>query len=115
MFVRESGNDLYLGQAIPRYWLVDGQSVGIERAATHFGPLSLRITSNAGQGSITAKVAPPTRNRPKSIFVRLRHPDSKPIKSVTVNGKPYDEFDAQKEWIILPGTVGGEQEIVATY
>ncbi len=115
MFVRESGNDLYLGQAIPRYWLVDGQSVGIERAATHFGPMSLRITSNAGQGSITAKVAPPTRNRPKSIFVRLRHPDSKPIKSVTVNGKPYDEFDAQKEWIILPGTVSGEQEIVATY
>src|SRR5262249_2410199 len=38
MFVHEQGNNLILGQAIPRYWLHQGQSVGIDRAASYFGP-----------------------------------------------------------------------------
>ena len=56
MFVNEQGHDLYLGQAIPRYWLADGNKIGIQRAATHFGPLSLRYDSQAAQGTI--KVTP---------------------------------------------------------
>ncbi len=115
MFIHEQGNDLYLGQAIPRYWLSLSRSIGIERAATHFGPMSLRITPNLGNSEITAKVTPPKRNRPQNIYVRIRHPHNKPIQSVTVNGKPHDKFDVKKEWIILPGTVEGVQEVVAKY
>lgn len=107
--------DLYLGQAIPRYWLGDGKSIGIDKAATHFGPMSLRITSQVGQGKITAKLDPPTRNRPKTIYLRLRHPESKPIQKVTVNGQPWEKFDVKKEWVVLPGTVEGTQEVVVTY
>jgi len=54
MFVREQGNELYLGQGIPRYWLAGGRSVGIDRAATHFGPMSLTISSNADAPEIKA-------------------------------------------------------------
>ena len=115
MFVHERGGDLYLGQAIPRYWLADGKRVGIERAASRFGPLSLRITSAAARGEIRAAVTPPDRNPPRTIYLRLRHPKGKPIKSVTLNGKPYERFDAEKEWIVLPGTVLGPQDIVARY
>lgn len=115
MFVREQGEDLYLGQAVPRYWLAQGRRVGIDRAASHFGPLSFWVTSRAGQGEIRATVTPPQRNRPRAIYVRLRHPQARPIQSVTVNGKDYDKFDAGKEWIVLPGTVLGPQEIVAHY
>ena len=115
MFVHEQGNDLYLGQALPRYWLTQGQRVGIDRAASHFGPLSLWITSRVDQGEIRATVTPPERNRPKTIFLRLRHPEAKPIQSVTLNGKAYDKFNAQKEWIVLPGDVRGQQEVVARY
>jgi len=115
MFVREDGPDLYLGQAIPRYWLADGQMSAIRRAATHFGPLSLTLKSRAGAGEIEASLTPPTRTPPKRIFLRLRHPDTKPIRGVTVNGQPWTGFDPQKEWIELPGTLDGEQTIVATY
>jgi hypothetical protein len=115
MFVHEDGDNLILGQAIPRYWMADGKSAGIERAASFFGPLSVRYTSEAGQGRIKAVVTPPTRNRPKSILVRFRHPDGKPIKSATVNGQAYDKLDAAKEWVILPGAVEGTQEIVVSY
>lgn len=115
MFVHEVGDGLYLGQAIPRYWLEDGRSIGIERAASHFGPLSLRLTSHADEGRITAVVTPPERNRPKTIYVRFRHPQGKPIQRVTVNGEKWDSFDAKKEWVILPGTISGRQEITAHY
>ena len=115
MFVHENGEDLYLGQAIPRYWLSDGKNIGIERAATHFGPLSLQIKSESNQGQIIAVLNPPKRNTPKNIYVRLRHPQSKMIQGITLNGKRYSNFDANNEWIILPGTVQGVQELIAQY
>jgi hypothetical protein len=115
MFVRENGDDLYLGQAIPRYWLSDGKNIGIERAATYFGPLSFQIKSQSDKHEITAVLNPPERNAPKNIYVRLRHPGSKQIRSVTVNGKQYNNFDAKMEWIKLDGTVRGVQELTAHY
>jgi hypothetical protein len=115
MFIREDGEDLYLGQAIPRYWLTSGKNIGIERAATHFGVLTFKLKSFTDSGKITAIFYPPERNDPRTIYLRIRHPESKPIKGVTLNGKPYDKFDAEKEWVILPGSVRGIQEVVAEY
>ena len=115
MFVNEQGNDLYLGQAIPRYWLADGRRIGIERAASCFGPLSVQYESHAAEGTIKVTFDPPTRNRPRTVYLRIRHPQAKPIKSVLLNGKPYDKTDPGKEWIILPGELEGRQEIVAQY
>jgi hypothetical protein len=115
MFVHEQGDDLYLGQAVPRYWLAHGNTVGIERAASHFGPLSFRIESQAGHGRIAALLTPPERKEPKTVYLRLRHPQAKPIRGVTLNGADYDRFDAKKEWIVLPGALRGPQEVVARY
>jgi hypothetical protein len=115
MFVRESGDELYLGQAIPRYWLTDGNTIGIHRARTHFGPMSLQLASKAKTDEIRATYTPPERNPPRTAYLRLRHPQEKRMRSVTVNGKAYDRFDPQKEWIVLAGNVRGVQEIVARY
>jgi len=115
MFVRENDGDLWLGQAIPRYWLSDGNNIGVERAATYFGPLSLQFKSEADKGKITVTLNPPERNSPENIYLRIRHPQSKPIISVTVNGKSHTDFDAGMEWIKLPGSLNGLQEIEAKY
>ena len=116
MFVNDQrGQDLYLGQAIPRYWLVKGSKVGIERAPSHFGVLSFELEANASEDKIRAVVDPPARNNAKNIFVRIRHPKERPIQSVTVNGQPYERFDAKKEWVILPGNVKGRQQIEVSY
>ncbi len=115
MFVNEQGSDLYLGQALPRYWLANGNQIGIQRAATHFGPMSLRYDSQEAQGTIKVVLDPPTRNQPRTIYLRLRHAQAKPLKSVVLNGEAYDKLDRDKEWIVLPGTRQGRQEIVAHY
>ena len=83
MFVREDGKTLYLGQGIPRYWLAAGQPLRIARAATHFGPMSLEISLEAGGRRIKAVLTPPERNPPEKIYLRLRHPEGKPIERVT--------------------------------
>jgi hypothetical protein len=116
MFVNDQmPPDLYLGQAIPRYWLSKGNKVGIERAPSRFGVLSFALESDTGGDKIKAIVDPPARNSPNNIFIRIRHPKERPIKSVTVNGQPYERFDAKKEWVILPGTVKDKQQIEVSY
>lgn len=115
MFINEVGPKLYLGQAIPRYWLSHGKKVGIRNAPSNFGALSFTMESKSAEGLIKVLLDPPRRNPPGSIFLRLRHPDSSRIKSITVNGQPYEHFDADREWIILPGKLDERQEIIARY
>ncbi len=115
MFVRENGDDLFLGQSIPRDWLTDGNNIGIQSALTHFGLVSFSVKSQTSQDKITVILNPPQRNAPENIYLRLRHPTLKPIRNVTVNGKEYKKFDAKQEWVILPGELNEDQEIVVHY
>ncbi len=116
MLVRETdGETLLLAQAAPRKWLEDGKKIVVERAPTHFGEVSCRIQSRAASGSIAATIEPPVRRSPRALLVRLRHPDSKPIRSVTVNGEPWTDFDPAREWVRIPNPAGRRYEVVALY
>lgn len=110
LFVRESGNDLLLGQAVPRDWMRPGERCGIDRAATHFGPVTLIYT--AREKEITARLDGPHRNPPQTIRLRFRSPDGGLPQTVTVNGKPWKDFAG--EWVRLPGDIE-DAEIVAKY
>jgi hypothetical protein len=47
--------------------------------------------------------------------LRFRHPKSAPIKGVTVNGKPWTEFNKDKETITLLRGVTGTVAVTAQY
>jgi hypothetical protein len=106
MFLAEYGDELFVGQAIPRAWFEDGRTMCVERALTHFGEVSLKIASYAATGTIVVKLDPPRRNPPRRIKLRVRHPESKPIRSVWVNARPHPEFDVEREVIYLKGGTG---------
>ncbi len=114
MFIMEHGEDLRLGAAIPRYWLADGQEIGIENASTYFGPMSMKMTSHVNEDKITMSIDPPRRNPPKRILARFRHPESARIVRCEVNGSAYNKFDAEKEWVELPA-IDKPTEIVAFF
>ena len=57
-------------------------------------------------GRITAKIKMPPRNLPKAVLLRLRHPTAAAIRSVTVNGKPWQGHDKGKEAVRLEGLTG---------
>jgi len=114
MFVQERGDHLLLGAAVPRYWLADGQKIGIERAATYFGPMTMTMTSAAGKGRIEMKIDPPKRNPPREVYARFRHPEGRQMTRVEVNGKRWRKFDPASEWVQL-GRLTKPTVVVAYY
>ncbi len=103
LLVMEDGQDLWLARATPRAWLAEGKRIAVKNAPTHFGPVTYEIVSHAERGTIAATVELPSRNPPKTVLLRLRHPQAAPIKSVTVNGRPWMGFDAAREVVRLHG------------
>ncbi len=110
LFVREDGDVLLIGQAVPRDWLKPGQECGIENTATYFGNTS--VIYQGSSSNITARLQGPTRNPPRAIRLRFRAPGEKPLTGVTVNGRSWKKLDG--DWVILPGNIG-KADIVATY
>jgi hypothetical protein len=128
VLVMEHGDDeLWLAPFVTNHWMKDGMVVGVRNAPTKFGKVSYKITSAVSKGYIEAVIEPPmvrqahdstelvevhpersrgTRSAPKALVLRLRHPDEKHIKSVTVNGKPHKDFDPQREYIRLKPNTG---------
>jgi hypothetical protein len=115
MFVEERGDELWLGAAIPRYWLADGKTCGIEEARTYFGPMSVKYESKLSQGRIEATFDPPRRNPPKKIYIRFRHSEGKKMTRCELDGKPYKNFDPEKEWVILTEPPTEQIRIVTHY
>jgi hypothetical protein len=129
LLAMEIGDSLWLARGTPRAWLEQGKRIALRAAPTYFGRLSYEIVSDVDNGQITATVTMPTRQarpvgnvwrtgadwwgapggpsrQPRQVLLRLRHPKSAPLKAVTVNGKPWTEFDKDKETITLKGLTG---------
>lgn len=101
LFVREQGDELLFGQAVPRSWFRVGEKVGVERASTHFGEVSLAYEMD--ESGITATLHGPKRNPPARICLRFRLPDGRVAGLYTVDGQPRD---VEEEWLHLEGDVG---------
>jgi len=115
MFIQERGDELWLGAAVPRYWLADGRTSGIENARTYFGTMSIKYESKLSQGRIEATLDPPRRNPTKKIYIRFRHPEGKKIVRCEIDGKSYKNFDPEKEWAVLTECPTGQTRIVTYY
>ena len=114
LLVMEDGGNLWLARATPRAWLAQGQRISVKHAPTHFGAVDYEIVSGVDQGRITANLNWPSRNTVTEVRLRLRHPWSAPIKSVTVNGKKWKEFNRRQETVRLHDLTG-RVTVVACY
>jgi hypothetical protein len=106
LLVTEIGDSLWLARATPRAWQEQGKKISVKNAPTPFGTAAYEIVSDVDNGKINATVEMPTRKAPKEVVLRLRHPKSAPIKTVTVNGRPWTEFNKDKETITLRDLTG---------
>lgn len=106
MLLMEQGDFLWIARGSPRAWFEQGEKISVKNAPTHFGTLAYEIVSDVDNGKITATVELPARKAPKEVLMRFRHPKSSPIKSVTVTGKPWSEFNKDQETISLKGLTG---------
>jgi hypothetical protein len=106
LLVMEAGRELWLARATPRVWLEQGKRITVRNAPTHFGAVDYEITSDVAHGRIAAGVNMPARTPPRAVLLRLRHPQAAPIRSVTVNGRPWQDFDASREVVRLVDVKG---------
>lgn len=102
MLLTERGDELWLAPLIPTHWLADGMELAVSNAPTRFGKTSYRITSHAARGDIEAVIQPPVRQPPAALVLRLRHPDGRRLRAVTLNGTPHRDFDPARNLIRLP-------------
>jgi len=112
--VREQGDALWLARATPREWLRRGQRIAVHNAPTWFGPVSYELTSDADHGALRAALTLPSHSAPAEVLLRLRHPTGLPMRRVTVNGKPWQDFAPANECVRLTN-VEGEVHVVAFY
>jgi hypothetical protein len=110
MLLMERGDSLWIASFVPGQWLRDGQFIEVKNAPTRFGSLSYRIDSHVRDGYIEAVIEPPARKIPSELALRLRHPDGKPIKCVSINANPniHQRLDPARECIFL---TPGQQKI----
>jgi hypothetical protein len=114
LLVMEEGQALWLARATPRVWLEQGKTISVRNAPTYFGTVAYEIVSQVDGGRITATVEIPSRKPPQTVMLRFRHPQARPIKSVTLNGQDWQKFNTEKEVIRVTG-VQGRATIVANY
>ena len=106
LFVYGPESGLYLGRAIPRAWLSGAEPIGLENVRTRWGRASVRYVPEEAKGTITARVDLKHTTPPPKTVVRFRHPEGKPIASVTVNGREHRSFDAAKGDVDITGMDG---------
>jgi len=94
MLVHEAGDELHLLAAVPDWWLEDGKQIRVERAPTHFGPLSLTVRGTA-QG-VEVRWEPPWRRPPKRTLLHL--PKSRPLVGSLPGVEVAVRSDQKKRW-----------------
>ena len=94
MLVHEAGDRLYLLRAVPDWWLGQGREIRIERAPTHFGPMSLIVRGTAE--GVEVKLDPPKRDPPGRVVLHL--PESRPLIGKLDGVEVVRRPDQKKRW-----------------
>ncbi len=97
---------LLLLPAAPRRWLADGQRITVADAPTHFGKVSYEVRSQLSSGRITAEIRMPDKSECQAVTLRLRHPDGKAPKALTINGRDSEIETVKNEYIEIAHPAG---------
>lgn len=103
MLYLEEGSNLKLFNTIPREWMGDGNAIELSNVQSYFGSLSVNVKSSVNEGFIEANIVSDSDRKPKSVAIRLPHPEGKKASRVT-NG----EYDPETETVLLNSFSGNE-------
>ena len=106
MLIREDGDSLRIGEAIPRAWLAEGKKIEMREIPTSFGKVSVRMIGK--KDGVEVQITAPDR-APNRVYVTLRTPS--PIKSVLLDGK---QVPFKGETVELTG-IKGKVRLEAEY
>ena len=94
MLIHERRDQLDLLLAVPDWWLGDGQEIRVQRAPTHFGPMSLTVRGTAE--GVRVELQRPEREPPRRIVLHL--PESRPLIGSLEGVDVVVRTDQKKRW-----------------
>jgi hypothetical protein len=112
LLIVEKNEEIWLAAGTPRRWLEAGQNIELNRAQTEYGEVSYSLRPGKLPETIEADIQLPVAACPK-ILLLVRSPYQKPIRQVTINGREWKEWDAEKESIVIPQTTKNVQVAVS--
>ena len=115
VFEEPNSETLWLCKATPREWLKDGKTVSATDVPTRWGKVGFEIRSHLDEGRIEVALDLPREGGPHETKLRLRVPGEKPIAAVTIDGKPWKDFDVKNETINVPDSIHGKVKLTVTY
>jgi hypothetical protein len=110
MLVHEQGDVLHLLAAVPDWWLGADQTIRVENAPTHFGPMSLLV--HGTPSGVEVKLTKPVRNPPKRIVLHL--PASRPLAGTLSEVEVVVRPDQKTRWDFPTVVKKYEAETAAT-
>jgi hypothetical protein len=114
LFAMEYGPTLRLAPFVTDQWLKPGEQVSVEALPTKFGRVDYTLASHTDAGYILATIDTSGCKELGGLELRARHPEGKSIAAVTVDGKPWSDFDVARDLIKLPA-LSGKQEVRVSY
>lgn len=111
MLVLEDSDEerLYLAQGVPRDWLGSGKPIGIERAPTRWGEVTLMLAADRQAKRLTGHIELDGQRTPREIHLKLRAPSEWQLSEVTVNGHPASLQGTHKDTLFIE--VGHERRL----
>jgi hypothetical protein len=114
MLVMEAGNELWIAPGTPRRWLEPGRPIELFSAKTVFGEVSYVMQHDGDPDTVTAHIECKTVKKPDRIVLFVRAPFGKPIRTVMVNGRKWDNWHPDSEAINLDPS-GGIFDVKVSY
>lgn len=113
--VHEEGEVLHLCWGVPQSWLAPEQGVELKDAATAFGPLSYRLSSDLGGDRLGFEAAFRWRKLPAAILLHLDGREGRRLARVWVDDQNWKDFDADAGTVTLPADGRSSVRVVAFY
>jgi hypothetical protein len=79
---------LYLAKGLPRNWVASGKPIRLDQAPTRWGRINFNLQHKPESKNVVAAVELARAGAPKQLYVKLRMPVDKAVKTATVNGRP---------------------------
>jgi hypothetical protein len=93
---RHEDGALVVGAGIPERWLDEEPGVRARGLSTHYGVVDLAWRAD-GPDRVEVRIEGELALPPAGL--EIASPRARPLRAVTVNGRPSDRFDARRAWL----------------
>jgi len=117
MLVLEDSDEdrIYLAKGVPREWVISGKEIGITRAPTQFGRVTLNMVADHSTSKLKAAVDLEAPSSAKEIQLKIRLPKQYTLRNPLVNGRVAQIGGLRNDCVIIQPNREQQFDILADF